>query len=105
MSTFPFNEWTWSKLSFPLILNNFSLSIFRLLASTTQIFKVVYVPSQRLAFAIVADNTTVDRYDIRPVRELSAQAGIAFPGIPADVAAKTNVAFNGHAFTVRKWGW
>ncbi|POR45726.1 endonuclease G [Paraburkholderia eburnea] len=71
----------------------------------TQIFKVVYVPSQRLAFAIVADNTTVDRYDIRPVRELSAQAGIAFPGIPADAAAKTNVAFNGHAFTVRKWGW
>ncbi|MCP3715620.1 DNA/RNA non-specific endonuclease [Paraburkholderia sp. CNPSo 3281] len=71
----------------------------------TQIFKVVYVPSQQLAFAIVADNTAVDRYDVRSVRDLEAQSGIAFPGIPANVAAKEKVSFNGRGFAVSKWGW
>jgi endonuclease G len=71
----------------------------------TQIFKVVYVPSQQLAFAIVADNTAVDRYDVRSVRDLEAQSGIMFPGIPADVAAKEKVSFNGRGFAVSKWGW
>ncbi|QBR00331.1 DNA/RNA non-specific endonuclease [Paraburkholderia pallida] len=71
----------------------------------TQIFKVVYVPSQQLAFAIVADNASADRYEVRSVRDLEAQSGIAFPGIPASVAAQTKVSFNGRAFAVRKWGW
>ncbi|WP_433705452.1 DNA/RNA non-specific endonuclease [Paraburkholderia sacchari] len=71
----------------------------------TQIYKVVYVPSQQLAFAIVANNTSDDRYDVRSVRDLEAQSGIAFPGIPANVAARALVSFNGSTFAVRKWGW
>jgi endonuclease G, mitochondrial len=71
----------------------------------TQIYKVVYVPSQQLAFAIVADNTSAERYEVRSVRDLEAQSGIAFPGIPANVAAQTKVTFNGHAFGVSKWGF
>lgn len=71
----------------------------------TQIYKVVYVPSQELAFAIVADNTSSERFDVRSVHALEQQSGISFPGIPASVADKTNVSFNGHAFAVRKWGW
>jgi endonuclease G len=71
----------------------------------TQLFKVVYVPSRQIAFAIVADNTSADRYDVRSVRTLEQQSGISFPGIPADAAGETKVSFNGHAFAMRKWGW
>ncbi len=71
----------------------------------TQIFKVVYVPSQQLAFAIVADNADDNRYDVRSVRDLEAQSGIAFPGIPASAAAKAKVSFNGTRFAVSKWGF
>ncbi|WP_042339775.1 DNA/RNA non-specific endonuclease [Paraburkholderia ferrariae] len=71
----------------------------------TQIFKVVYVPSQQLAFAIVADNTSADHYEVRSVRALEEQSGIRFPGIPADAAAETKVSFNGRAFSVRKGFW
>ncbi|MBV8626639.1 MAG: DNA/RNA non-specific endonuclease, partial [Paraburkholderia sp.] len=71
----------------------------------TRIFKVVYVPSQQLAFAIVADNAAVDRYEVRSVRDLEAQSGIAFPGIPADAASKEKVSFNGRSFAVSRWGW
>lgn len=71
----------------------------------TQIYKVVYVPSQQLAFAIVADNADNNRYDVRSVRDLEAQSGIAFPGIPANVAAKAKVSFKGNRFTVSKWGF
>ena len=31
----------------------------------TQLFKVVYVPSRQLAFAVVVDNVSTNRYDIR----------------------------------------
>lgn len=48
----------------------------------TQIFKVVYVPEQRLAFAIVVNNAATRRYDIATVHELEAQSGLRFPGIP-----------------------
>lgn len=48
----------------------------------TQLFKVVYVPSRRIAFAIVADNVATNRYDIRSVHALEAVSGIRFPGIP-----------------------
>nr|WP_057929548.1 DNA/RNA non-specific endonuclease [Burkholderia ambifaria] len=48
----------------------------------TQIFKVVYVPTQRLAFAIVVNNTAANRYEIATVHELEAQSGLRFPGIP-----------------------
>lgn len=48
----------------------------------TQIFKVVYVPQRRLAFAIVADNVATNRYDMRTVHELEAASGLRFPGIP-----------------------
>jgi endonuclease G len=71
----------------------------------TQIFKVVYVPSQRIAFAIVADNTSASHYDVRSVRALEAASGISFPGIPESVAQKTNVSFDGNRFGVRRWGW
>lgn len=71
----------------------------------TQIFKVVYVPSQQLAFAIVADNAADNRYAVRSVQDLETQSGIAFPGIPANVAAKAKVSFNGSRFTVSKWGF
>ena len=71
----------------------------------TQLYKVVYVPSQQLAFAIVADNTTAEHYEVRSVRTLEQQSGIRFPGIPASAADAANVAFNGRTFGVRKWGW
>jgi endonuclease G len=48
----------------------------------TQLFKVVYVPSKKLAFAIVADNVATDHYDVKSVHELEAMSGIRFPGIP-----------------------
>ncbi|MFC5430961.1 DNA/RNA non-specific endonuclease [Paraburkholderia denitrificans] len=70
----------------------------------TQIFKVVYVPSQQLAFAIVADNTTAEHYEVRSVRALEQQSGISFPGIPANAASQTRVSFNGHGFGVSRWG-
>ncbi|KDB06330.1 DNA/RNA non-specific endonuclease [Burkholderia sp. lig30] len=48
----------------------------------TQIFKVVYVPEKRLAFAIVVNNTAANHYDVATVHELEAQSGLRFPGIP-----------------------
>ncbi len=51
----------------------------------TQLFKVVYVPSKQLAFALVADNVATDRYTIRTVHELEAASGIRFPGIPENL--------------------
>lgn len=48
----------------------------------TQVFKVVYVPTRRLAFAVVIDNTASGRYQIATVHELEAQSGLRFPGIP-----------------------
>ena len=51
----------------------------------TQLFKVVYVPSRRIAFAIVAGNVATSRYDIRSVHELEAASGIRFPGIPENL--------------------
>jgi endonuclease G, mitochondrial len=51
----------------------------------TQLFKVVYVPSKRLAFAVVVDNVATNRYSIETVHELEAASGIRFPGIPENV--------------------
>jgi endonuclease G len=51
----------------------------------TQLFKVVYVPSKKLAFAIVADNVATDHYDVKSVHELEAMSGIRFPGIPENL--------------------
>lgn len=48
----------------------------------TQIFKVVYIPQKRLAFAVVANNTATKRYTVTTVHELEAQSGLRFPGIP-----------------------
>jgi endonuclease G len=48
----------------------------------TQLFKVIYVPSKRLAFAVVVDNTATNRYNVKTVHELEAASGIRFPGIP-----------------------
>jgi endonuclease G len=48
----------------------------------TQLYKVVYVPGRRLAFAIVVDNVTTKRYDMKTVHELEAVSGLRFPGIP-----------------------
>ncbi|ALP65240.1 MULTISPECIES: DNA/RNA non-specific endonuclease [Paraburkholderia] len=51
----------------------------------TQLFKVVYVPSTKLAFAIVADNVATDRYEVKSVHELETMSGIRFPGIPENL--------------------
>jgi len=51
----------------------------------TQLFKVVYVPSKKLAFAIVTDNVATDRYEVKSVHELEATSGIRFPGIPENL--------------------
>jgi len=48
----------------------------------TQIFKVIYVPQKRLAFAVVANNTAAKHYTISTVHEIEAQSGLRFPGIP-----------------------
>ena len=51
----------------------------------TQLFKVVYVPSKKLAFAIVADNVATNSYEVKSVHELEAMSGIRFPGIPENL--------------------
>jgi endonuclease G, mitochondrial len=48
----------------------------------TQLYKVVYLPQRRLAFAVVIDNTPTNTYTVKTVRELEAMSGLAFPGIP-----------------------
>ncbi|GLU33451.1 DNA/RNA non-specific endonuclease [Trinickia caryophylli] len=48
----------------------------------TQIFKVVYVPAARTAFAIVVDNRATDSYDVKSVLEFESMSGIRIPGIP-----------------------
>jgi endonuclease G, mitochondrial len=48
----------------------------------TQLFKVVYLPSRAVAFAVVADNTATARYSVVTVHELERSSGISFPGIP-----------------------
>jgi endonuclease G len=54
----------------------------------TQLFKVVYVPSQQLAFAVVVDNEATNRYDVKTVHELEATSGLRFPGIPESLKDK-----------------
>jgi endonuclease G, mitochondrial len=54
----------------------------------TQLFKVVYVPSQRLAFAVVVDNEATNRYDVKTVHELETASGLRFPGIPESLKDK-----------------
>ncbi|UXU85909.1 DNA/RNA non-specific endonuclease [Burkholderia sp. S-53] len=61
----------------------------------TQIFKVVYVPQRRLAFAIVADNVATNRYDMRTVHELEATSGLRFPGIPESLKDQRIGGLNG----------
>jgi endonuclease G len=61
----------------------------------TQIFKVVYVPSQRLTFAIVVDNTATSRYDVKTVHELEAVSGLRFPGIPESLKNQRIGGLNG----------
>jgi endonuclease G len=46
------------------------------------LFKVVYLPARKLAFAVVVDNTATDAYTVKTVRELEAMSGLQFPGIP-----------------------
>lgn len=55
----------------------------------TQIFKVVYLPSQQLSFAVVVDNVDTDTYSVKTVHELEAMSGISFPGIPESAKFKT----------------
>ena len=47
----------------------------------TQLFKVVYVPSKNMAFAVVTENVDTNRYDVKTVHELEAMSGLRFPGI------------------------
>jgi endonuclease G len=48
----------------------------------TQLFKAVYIPSRQMAFAIVVDNVSTNRYDIRSIHELESMSSLRFPGIP-----------------------
>lgn len=48
----------------------------------TQLFKVVYVPAAKEAFAIVVDNVATNRYEMKTVHELEGMSGMRFPGIP-----------------------
>ncbi|MDE1180239.1 DNA/RNA non-specific endonuclease [Paraburkholderia sp.] len=48
----------------------------------TQLFKVVYIPSKKLAFAIVVDNVSTSDYSLQSIHQLEAASGIRFPGIP-----------------------
>ncbi len=48
----------------------------------TEIFKLVYLPSKRMAFAIVVKNDAAKRYDIETVHQLEAASAIRFPGVP-----------------------
>ena len=54
----------------------------------TQLFKVLYVPSQQLAFAVVVDNEATNRYDVKTVHELEVTSGLRFPGIPESLKDK-----------------
>ncbi|WP_186040508.1 DNA/RNA non-specific endonuclease [Burkholderia gladioli] len=48
----------------------------------TEIFKLVYLPSRNMAFAIVVKNSDAKRYDIVTVHQLEAASGLRFPGVP-----------------------
>jgi endonuclease G, mitochondrial len=48
----------------------------------THLFKVVYVPSRNIAFALVAENVDTNRYDMKTVHEIETLSGIRFSGIP-----------------------
>ena len=48
----------------------------------TQLYKVVYLPSRQLAFAVVVENVPTDDYAMKTVHELEAMSGLQFPGIP-----------------------
>lgn len=48
----------------------------------TQLYKVVYLPQRKLAFAVVVDNTPTNQYTVKTVHELEAMSGLQFPGIP-----------------------
>lgn len=48
----------------------------------TQLYKVVYLPSRALAFAVVVDNIATEQYDMETVHQLERASGIRFPGIP-----------------------
>jgi endonuclease G, mitochondrial len=51
----------------------------------TQLFKVVYIPSKQMAFAIVVDNVATNRYDMHSIHEVESMSGIRFPGIPENL--------------------
>jgi endonuclease G len=48
----------------------------------THMFKVVYDPRAKVAFAIVVENINTNVYSIKTVHELEAMSGIKYPGIP-----------------------
>jgi len=47
-----------------------------------QLYKVVYLPTRNLAFAVVVDNVSTNQYSIKTVHELEAMSALQFPGIP-----------------------
>ncbi|WP_091911420.1 DNA/RNA non-specific endonuclease [Chitinasiproducens palmae] len=61
----------------------------------TQLYKVVYVPSRRMAFAVVLDNTDSAVAQYQSVREFEALSGLAFPGIPDALKAQRSGGLNG----------
>ncbi|WP_321792865.1 DNA/RNA non-specific endonuclease [Caballeronia sp. J97] len=54
----------------------------------TQLYKVVYLPQRKIAFAVVVENTATNTYTMKTVRELEAMSGLAFPGIPDELKDK-----------------
>jgi endonuclease G, mitochondrial len=61
----------------------------------TQLYKVVYLPQRKLAFAVIVENVATNTYTMKTVRELEAMSGIAFPGIPDALKDKRTGGLNG----------
>jgi endonuclease G len=61
----------------------------------TSLFKLVYLPSQQLAFAVVAHNVATNHYEVKTVHELEALSGIRYPGIPESLKDKRIGGLNG----------
>jgi endonuclease G len=61
----------------------------------TQLYKVVYLPARKLAFAVVVENAPTNEYTVKTVYELETMSGLQFPGIPDALKDKLIGGLNG----------
>ena len=61
----------------------------------THMFKVVYDPRDKIAFAVVVENINTNDYTIKTVHEMEAMSGIRYPGIPEALKDQKIGALNG----------